>query len=79
MPALETQLSLLIVSGWDDGTIRAFHPESGKGKYKIGDAHGGGVTALNLLSDCRRIISGGKEGGVRVWEVNSYMNKGRTE
>lgn len=56
-----------IVSGWDDGRIRAFFPVSGKPKFCIEDAHGGGVTALALYSDCRHIVSGGKKGDVRVW------------
>lgn len=58
-----------IVSGWDDGKIRAFYPESGKLMYVINDAHQRGVTSIAMTSDCKRIISGGAEGQVRVWLI----------
>lgn len=58
-----------IVSGWDDGKIRAFFPESGKLMYTINDAHHRGVTAIQMTSDCRRVVSGGGEGMVRVWQI----------
>lgn len=59
-----------IISAWDDGKIRAFTPETGKLKYVINNAHNLGVTAIAATSDCRRIISGGGEGQVRVWEIH---------
>lgn len=58
-----------IISAWDDGKIRAYTPETGKLKYTIHDAHNKGVTALAATSGNRRIISGGGEGQVRVWEI----------
>eukprot|EP00444_Apocalathium_aciculiferum_P062361 CAMPEP_0183601952 /NCGR_PEP_ID=MMETSP0371-20130417/180702_1 /TAXON_ID=268820 /ORGANISM="Peridinium aciculiferum, Strain PAER-2" /LENGTH=283 /DNA_ID=CAMNT_0025814045 /DNA_START=12 /DNA_END=863 /DNA_ORIENTATION=- len=58
-----------IVSGWSDGKIRAFLPQSGKLLYVINDAHKNGVTAMAISSDCGRIVSGGMEGEVRVWRV----------
>ncbi|CAE8690654.1 unnamed protein product [Polarella glacialis] len=58
-----------IISGWSDGKIRAFLPQSGKLLYAINDAHKNGVTALALASDCGRIVSGGMEGEVRVWRI----------
>lgn len=60
-----------IVSGWNDGKIRAFLPQSGKLFYVINDAHNHGVTALALTSDCQRVISGGMEGEVRIWKIGS--------
>ncbi|XP_057311952.1 cilia- and flagella-associated protein 52-like isoform X2 [Hydractinia symbiolongicarpus] len=59
-----------IISAWDDGKIRAYTPESGKLKYTIHDAHNKGVTAIAPTSSHQRIISGGGEGQVRVWDVN---------
>jgi WD40 repeat protein len=59
----------MIVSGWNDGKIRAFYPESGKIMFTINDAHQRGVTSLAMTSDCKRIISGGGEGQVRVWLI----------
>jgi WD40 repeat protein len=61
----------LIVSGWDDGKIRAFRPESGKLEWMISDAHSGGVSALTLTNDARKCISGGADGRVRVWDLSS--------
>eukprot|EP00003_Mantamonas_plastica_P005725 TRINITY_DN1466_c0_g1_i16.p1 TRINITY_DN1466_c0_g1~~TRINITY_DN1466_c0_g1_i16.p1 ORF type:complete len:627 (+),score=198.02 TRINITY_DN1466_c0_g1_i16:1598-3478(+) len=58
-----------IISGWADGKIRAFYPESGRLMYVIHDAHVGGVTAIASTSDSKRIISGGTKGGVRVWKI----------
>lgn len=66
-----------ILSGWDDGKIRAFYPESGKLKYIIHDAHQESVTALAVCSpdgyDDReyRLLSGGKDGRVRVWRISA--------
>jgi len=57
-----------IISGWSDGKIRAFAPQSGRLLYTIHDAHQA-VTAIIGTSDCTRIISGGKEGNVRVWRI----------
>lgn len=60
-----------IVSGWSDGKIRAFLPQSGKLFYVINDAHNHGVSAITATNDCSRIISGGDQGEVRVWEIGS--------
>ncbi|KAG5188196.1 flagellar associated protein putative: flagellar associated protein [Tribonema minus] len=69
-----THTGSTIVSGWSDGKLRAFYPESGKLKFVITDAHAEGVTALALAhdDDARppwRVISGGADGRVRVWSV----------
>jgi len=58
-----------ILSGWSDGKVRAFLPQSGKLLYAINDAHKNGVTALAPSSDCGRIVTGGMEGEVRVWRI----------
>ncbi|XP_006534328.1 cilia- and flagella-associated protein 52 isoform X1 [Mus musculus] len=64
-----------IISAWDDGKIRAFAPESGRLMYTINSAHRIGVTAIATTSDCKRIISGGGEGEVRVWQVGCQTQK----
>ncbi|KFQ31379.1 WD repeat-containing protein 16, partial [Merops nubicus] len=64
-----------IISAWDDGRIRAFLPESGRPLYVIQHAHSLGVTAIAATSDCRRILSGGGEGQVRVWEISEKTQK----
>lgn len=60
-----------IVSGWSDGKVRAFGPQSGKLLYVINDAHAGGCTAIAAMHDPsnKRILSGGTDGQVRVWQV----------
>lgn len=60
-----------IISGWNDGKIRAFLPQSGKLYYVINDAHNHGVSAITSTNDCTRIISGGDQGEVRVWTIGS--------
>ncbi|XP_078426734.1 cilia- and flagella-associated protein 52 [Cetorhinus maximus] len=64
-----------IISAWNDGKIRAFTPETGKLMYTINNAHPDGVTAIAATSDCKKIISGGGEGQVRVWEITSKSQK----
>lgn len=59
-----------IISGWSDGKIRAFKPQTGKLIYAINDAHRDGVTTLTCASDCQHIISGGENGQVRVWKIS---------
>lgn len=58
-----------ILSGWNDGKIRAFLPQSGKLLYAINDAHNHGATAICGTSDCQKVVSGGQEGEVRVWRI----------
>ncbi|GBG26806.1 Cilia- and flagella-associated protein 52 [Hondaea fermentalgiana] len=65
----------LILSGWDDGKIRAFKPVSGKLEFVINDAHPNGVTALSVTHNCQTIISGGQEGAVRFWDMRSRKMK----
>ncbi|XP_056136511.1 cilia- and flagella-associated protein 52 [Lampris incognitus] len=58
-----------IISAWNDGKIRVFAPESGRVLLIIHNAHSMGVTAIAGTRDCKRIISGGGEGKVSVWEL----------
>lgn len=58
-----------IYSGWHDGKIRAFLPQSGKLLYCINEAHINGVTAITSTSDCCRLISGGMSGELRIWKI----------
>lgn len=64
-----------IVSGWDDGKIRAFGPQSGKLQWAINDAHQGGVSSLVVTRDCQRVISGGINGQIRVWAIGRQTQK----
>ena len=69
---IESYIAAIDFLAWNDGKIRAYTPESGKLKYTIHDAHNKGVTAVATTSDCTRIISGGGEGQVRVWNVGLH-------
>lgn len=60
-----------ILSGWNDGKIRAFAPQSGRLLYAVNDAHNHGVTSLAPTNDCTRIVSGGMEGEVRIWQIGN--------
>jgi len=60
-----------IISGWTDGRIRAFLPESGRLMYTINDAHHGGVTAVVASGDGSKLLSGGVDGRVRVWAIKA--------
>lgn len=70
-----------IVSGWSDGKVRAFGPQSGKLIYAINDAHKlqgmkrisgshSGVTAVCVDNANQRIITGGADSQVRVWRIS---------
>ncbi len=64
-----------IITGWNDGKIRSFFPETGRIRWVIPDAHSEKVTALAVAGDDARspwrLVSGGSDGKVRVWNVSS--------
>lgn len=62
-----------IVSGWNDGVIRAYTPESGKLMWEQDNAHNKGVTALVCRNDSTSFLSGGGEGKLRLWEVERFV------
>ncbi|PNF16695.1 Cilia- and flagella-associated protein 52 [Cryptotermes secundus] len=64
-----------IISGWNDGEIRAFTPQTGRLIYEIHNAHSKGVTAIAITTGGHRIVSGGGEGQVRVWEIKPTYQK----
>jgi len=64
-----------IISGWSDGKIRSFKPQTGKLMYVINDAHRDGVTSLACATDCQHIVSGGENGQVRVWKIGKQAQQ----
>ncbi|KAH8057286.1 WD repeat-containing protein [Aureococcus anophagefferens] len=82
VPNLECESVLItssggeVVSGWSDGRVRSFFPESGKLKFVINDAHTDGVTALAIVpnqapSSSWKLLSGGRDGRIRGWRVTT--------
>lgn len=63
MPNNET-----VISGWDDGKIRAHDRQTGELLYIAADAHER-VTALRGMKNSSGVITGGSEGNVRLWKV----------
>lgn len=59
-----------LITGWNDGKIRAYGPQSGRLQYEIKDAHNE-VTALAVCENPFRIISGGLDGQVRIWIISN--------
>jgi WD40 repeat protein len=70
-----------IISGWTDGKMRAFLPQSGKLFWIINDAHKpgdktyGGVTCLCSTNDGENVISGGSDGEVKLWNIGKQTKK----
>lgn len=69
-----TQNGNTIVSGWSDGKLRAFFPESGRLKFVINDAHSESVTALAVCNEDEsrppwRLLTGGDDGRLRIWNI----------
>ena len=55
--------------------MRAFLPQSGKLAYSISDAHKDGVevTAIASTSDSVRILGGGSDGEIRLWQIGKQV------
>ena len=61
-----------LLSGWDDGAVRAFGPQTGRELYTVA-AHHKAVTAVAGCMDSCRFLSGGEDGMVRLWEVRAPL------
>ena len=61
----------VIASGWDDGKVRAFSPESGKLLFTITDAHMGAVSAVAFTNGGDKLVTGGRDGRVRTWALGA--------
>ena len=58
----------IILTGWGDGRIRGYTPETGKELWTINEAHLNGVTAITALDDY--FITGGMTGDICVWQLS---------
>lgn len=61
-----------IITSWDDGKIRTFSPENGRLLNTIHNCHNGGVSAISITTDGKKLLSGGIDGQVRVWWVEHF-------
>lgn len=60
-----------IITSWNDGRIRSFTPETGRMLFTIHNCHNNGVTAISISRDGKKLLSGGGDGQVRVWQVDN--------
>lgn len=64
-----------LVSGWTDGKIRSFLPQSGKLYWIINNAHkgdakeSGGCLCLTSTLDGDQLLSGGTDCQVNLWHM----------
>ncbi|KAK2579213.1 hypothetical protein KPH14_008184 [Odynerus spinipes] len=65
----------MIISSWNDGIIRAFTPQSGKVIFTIHNAHIKAASAVAITADGRRLISGGCDGQVRIWDIKPDVQR----
>jgi WD40 repeat protein len=54
-----------IVTGWRDGFVRCYDPQSSRTLWEIANAHRGAVTSV--YADANYVLTGGEDGAVRVW------------
>ncbi|KAL0057071.1 hypothetical protein AAF712_016304 [Marasmius tenuissimus] len=62
--------TLILVSGSADGTIRSWNVDRGTQWRFPNEGLIDGALSVSFCSDGKRIISGGRDGSPRVWEVN---------
>ena len=56
-----------VISGWSDGAIRFHSPQSGTLLATIEDCHPTGVSALDISRNGETLLTGGRDGAIRVW------------
>lgn len=60
-----------VLTGWKDGYIRCYDPQSSSLRWEVPNAHKGAVTSLFINSNY--ILSGGEDGALRVWTRSSHQ------
>ncbi|XP_014472241.1 PREDICTED: cilia- and flagella-associated protein 52 [Dinoponera quadriceps] len=65
----------ILFSVWNDGTIRAFASHNGKLHFIIRNAHTKAVSTIVVTNDGARLISGGCDGQVRIWDVKAKVQR----
>jgi len=59
----------IILTGWADGRIRGYTPQSGQQLWVVNEAHLNGVTAI--ACDGARVVTGGMTGDICVWQIGA--------
>ncbi|XP_043524972.1 cilia- and flagella-associated protein 52 [Frieseomelitta varia] len=62
-----------IISTWNDGTIKGFALNGGKLLFEINSAHTKCVSTVTITNDDDKLISGGCDGQVRIWNAKSEL------
>ncbi|XP_031370083.1 cilia- and flagella-associated protein 52 isoform X3 [Apis dorsata] len=62
-----------IISAWNDGAIRGFALNGGKLLFEINGAHTKSVSTITITNDDSKLISGGCDGQVRIWNAKSEI------
>lgn len=65
----------IMISGWEDGSLRMHEVESTKCIWELDSVHKNGVTSIDLTKDSKHIATGGADGVVRLWELRSLSMK----
>jgi len=65
----------ILIAGCSDGRLLCFDCDRGSNLWHVDNAHKGGATTLRLASNMRFVISGGAEGELRVWELQTKNMK----
>ena len=72
-----TQDGRTVVTGWADGAVRLYTPESGSLVEEVRAAvpGPGGVTALAVSQAGGQLVVGGADGSVRLWHIGRGQAK----
>ncbi|XP_076756807.1 cilia- and flagella-associated protein 52 [Xylocopa sonorina] len=62
-----------IISAWNDSVIRGFALNGGNLVFEINRAHTKSVSTVTITNDDCRIISGGCDGQIRIWDAKSEI------
>ncbi|KAL6261909.1 hypothetical protein P5V15_006992 [Pogonomyrmex californicus] len=65
----------VLFSAWNDGIIRAFRPHNGEFYFSIHNAHTKAVSTIAVTSDDTKLISGGCDGQVRIWDIKCNVRR----
>ncbi|KYN02582.1 PREDICTED: cilia- and flagella-associated protein 52 [Cyphomyrmex costatus] len=65
----------MLLSAWNDGIIRAFATHNGNLFFSIHNAHTKAVSTIAITSDDTTLISGGCDGQVRIWNIETDVKR----